>query len=127
MNTGQMLLVLAALVLFSTIALSINRVLRDNDQVSLEAQSGILAVSLCEGQVEATIAAGFDSLVVGLTTTTLATPFAAFACTTRVAYVDAAVPDSTVTGPTSLKQIAVTVSSDYMTGAVTLSALVGDY
>ena len=127
MNTGQLLLVIGALSLLSTIALSVNRTLLDNDTMMIEAQSGVLAVSLCQGKIEENIRADFDSLSVGETVDTLFTPYSAFVCTTQVDYVEAAAPSTAVTGPTSLKRVQVTVSSDYMTGAVTLSALVGDY
>ncbi len=127
MNTGQLLLVIAALSLFSTIALSVNRTLLDNDQMMIEAQSGVLAVSLGHGEIEENIRADFDSLAVGETVDTLFTPYSAFVCTTRVDYVEAGAPSTAVVGPTSLKRVQVTVASDYTTGAVTLSALVGDY
>lgn len=127
MNTGQLLLVIAALSLLSTIALSVNRTLLDNDTMMIEAQSGVLAVSLCHGKIEEHIRADFDSLAVGETADTLFTPYSAFVCTTRVDYVEATAPSTAVIGPTSLKRVQVTVSSDYMTGAVTLSALAGDY
>ena len=127
MNTGQMLLVLAALVLLSTIALSLNNTLLDSDRVSVEAQSGILAVSLCRGEIENLVATDFDSLVVGVSLDTLFTPYAAFTCSTSVSFVQAAAPDNPVVGPTGLKRVTVTVSNDYMTGSVTLRAVVGDF
>lgn len=127
MNTGQMLLVIGALALLSTIALSVNSTLLDNDQVSLEAQAGLMAVSLCEGKMEDLVTTKFDSLTTGVSTDTLFTPFAAFVCTTRVDYVQAANPDQAVTGPTSLKRVRVTVSNEYMTGGITLRTIVGDY
>ena len=82
MNTGQLLLVIAALSLLSTIALSVNRTLLDNDTMMIEAQSGVLAVSLCHGKIEEHIRADFDSLAVGETADTLFTPYSAFVCTT---------------------------------------------
>ena len=127
MNTGQMLLVIAALVLLSTIALSLNNTLLDSDRVSVEAQSGILAVSLCRGEIEGLVAADFDSLAVGVSLDTLLTPYAAFTCSTSVDFVQAAAPDNPVVGPTPLKRVMVTVSNDYMTGGVTLRAVVGDF
>ena len=127
MNTGQMLLVIAALVLLSTIALSLNNTLLDSDRVSVEAQSGILAVSLCRGEIEDLVATDFDSLAVGSSLDTLFTPYAAFTCSTSVGFVQAAAPDNPVVGPTNLKRVVVTVSNDYMTGSVTLRAVVGDF
>jgi hypothetical protein len=127
MNTGQLLLVIAALSLLTTLALSINRTLLDNDTMMIEAQSGVLAVSLGRGEIDRNIRVDFESLAVGETVDTLFTPYSAFVCTTQVDYVEAAAPSTAVAGPTSLKRVQVTVSSDYMTGAVTFSALVGDY
>ena len=127
MNTGQMLLVIGALALLSTITLSVNRTLLENDEVVLEIQSGVLAIALAEGEIGALVATGYDSLSIGLSTDTLSTPFAAFACTTRVDYVQAADVDQAVTDSTSLKRVQVAVANEYMVGSVTLSALVGDY
>ena len=127
MNTGQMLLVIGALALLSTIALSINGTLLDNEQVALEAQYGMMAVSLCQGEIEILVAADFDSLAIGISTDTLLTPLAAFVCTARVDYVQAASPDVVVGGPTPLKRVSVAVSNEQMTGGVTLRAIVGDY
>ncbi len=127
MNTGQMLLVIGALAILSTIALSVNSTLLDNDLVSAEAQSGMIAVSLCQGEIGDLIVTDFDSLAIGTSAETINTPFAAFACTTEVGYVQAAAPDNVVAGPTSLKRLSVTVSSDYMTGGITLRAIVANY
>ena len=127
MNTGQMLLVIGAFALLSTIALSVNSTLLDNQQVALEAQYGVMAVSLCQGEIETLVAANFGSLAIGISTDTLLTPLAAFVCTARVDYVQAAFPDVVVGGPTSLKRVRVTVSNEYMTGGVTLRAIMGDY
>jgi len=127
MNTGQMFLVIGAMVLLSTVALSMNRTLLNSDLVALEAQSGLMAVSLCQGEIETLAVTDFDSLTVGVTTDTLATPFAAFVCSTQVDYVQATSPDLAVVGPTSLKRVRVTVSNEYMTGSLTLRSVVGDY
>lgn len=127
MNTGQMLLVIGALVLLSTIALSVNRTLLDNDEVALEAQAGLIAVSLCQGEIERLVASDFDSLAVGASADTLQTPFASFTCSTYVEYVEASAPDVAVADSTSLKRVSVKVSSDYMTGQITLRSIVGDY
>lgn len=127
MNTGQMLLVIGALALLSTIAISVNSTLLDNDQVAVEAQSGIMAVSLCEGRIDSLVAVGFGSLTAGASADSIHTDFAAFACSTSVAFVQTAAPDVAVVGPTNLMRVSVTVSSDFMTGGVTLSTVVGGY
>ncbi len=125
MNTGQMLLVIGALALLSTIALSVNRALLGSDRTLLETQSGLMAVSLCQGEIDSRVASDFDSLAVGSSIDTLLTPFTSFTCSTRVDYVEASSPDNAVVGPTGLKRVSVTVSNDYMTGGVTLSSVVG--
>ena len=122
-----MLLVVGALALLSTIALSLNQAMLINDETAFEAQFGMMAVSLSQGQIEALAATDFDSLNVGVSTQSLATPLATFVCTTRVDYVQAATPDVAVSGPTSLKRVSVEVGGAYMTGEVSLSAIVGDY
>jgi len=127
MNTGQMLLVIGAMALLSTIALSVNRTLLENDGVALEAQSGAIATSLCQGKLSTLVTTGFDSLTIGVSTDTLHTPFAAFPCTSTVEYVQLAAPDNVVVGPSDLKRITVKVSSAYMSGGVTLRTLVGDF
>ena len=127
MNTGQMLLVIGAMAILSTIALSVNRTLLENDGIALEAQSGAIATSLCQGELSALVITGFDSLVVGVSIDTLQTPFAAFPCTSIVEYVHLTAPDNAVVGPTDLKRITVKVSNAYMSGGVTLRTLVGDF
>lgn len=127
MNTGQMLLVIGALALLSAIGLSINRTLLDSERISVETQAGIMAVPLCQGKIEEVTAVDFDSLAVGVSTTTISTAFAAFACTTRVDYVQAAAPDVAVAGPTSLKRVVVTVANAYMSEGISLRTIVGDY
>lgn len=127
MNTGQMMLVVAGLALLSTIALSVNSTLLESDQVAIESQAGIAAVSVCQEQLEDRLAAGFDSLAIGVSASTVPTAFAVFACTTRVDYVSAAAPDQAVAGPTPLKRVRVTAASEYLTGSITLSAVAGDY
>ena len=127
MNTGQMMLVIGAFALLSTIVLSINRSFLDTDQASLESQAGMMAVSLCQGEIETLAATDFDSLSIGTSIDTLLTPFEAFVCSTKVDYVLASAPNSAVAGPTQLKRVSVTVSNQHMTGEITLSAIVGDY
>ena len=127
MNTGQMLLVIAALALLSTIALSVNSTLLDNDEISYEAQSGIMAVALCRGEIARRVAAGFDSLVVGSTVDTLYTPFSSFVCSTAVEFVEASSPDVVVADSTGYKRLSVVVSNSFMIGGVTLRSIVGDY
>ena len=127
MNTGQMLLVIGALALFSTIALSVNRALFQSELSSIETQAGIVGVSVCQAKLEETVAAGFAAIPIGVSIDTIATHFAEFRCSTQVDYVEAAAPDAAVTGPTSLKRIQVTVVSDYLAESVSLRTLVGDY
>jgi len=127
MNTGQMLLVIGALALLSTIAISVNSTLLDNDQVAVEAQSGIMAVSLCEGTIDDLVLTEFDSLAVGVSADSIRTDFAVFVCSTRVDFVQVSAPEVAVAGPTGLKRVRVTVSSDFMTGGVTMRTVVGDF
>jgi len=122
-----MLLVIGALALLSTIAVSINSTLLDSERVSLESQAGMMAVSLCQGKIDEVAAVDFDSLAVGVSTETIATTFAAFVCTTRVDFVQAAAPDVAVVGPTSLKRVLVTVVNEYMAEGIALRTVVGDY
>ena len=127
MNTGQMLLVIGALALLSTIALSVNRALMDSELGSLEAEAGMVAVSLCQARLEETAVAEFDSIATGVSVDTISTQFAAFVCSTQVDYVQVAAPDSAVVGPTSLKRVWVTVVNEYMAESISLRTLVGDY
>ena len=127
MNTGQMLLVIGGIVLLSTVALSVNETLLQNEEMVVASQAGVEAVSLCEAVIEGCVATGFDSLTVATIGDTLLTPFAAFVCTTRVNYVLIANPDSTVVTPTRMKRVLVEVSSNYMPGTVSMAALVGKY
>ena len=46
MNTGQMMLVVAGMVLLSTISLSVNSTLLQSDQVAIEAQAGMVRFSV---------------------------------------------------------------------------------
>lgn len=127
MNTGQMLLVIGALALLSTIALSVNSALMDSEVVSMEAEAGMLAVSLCQARVEETAAAEFDSIATGVSVDTISTRFAAFTCSTQVDYVQAGAPDVGVVGPTSLKRVRVTIVNEYMAESISLRTVVGDY
>lgn len=126
MNTGQMMLVVAGMMLLSTIALSVNSTLLQSDQVSIEAQAGMVAVTLCRDRLEEELAAGFDSVAVGVSAAAETTSFAAYACTTRVDYVTALAPDQAVAGPTPLKRVRVSAASPYLSGTVTLSTIVGE-
>jgi hypothetical protein len=127
MNTGQMLLVIGALALLSTIALSVNRALLESELGSIDTEAAILAVSLGQARLDQTAAAGFDSIATGVSVDTVATPFAAFFCSTQVYYVAAAAPEDSVGGPTSLKRIRVTVVNDYMARSISLATIVGEY
>jgi hypothetical protein len=127
MNTGQMMLVIGGMALLATIALSVNDTLLQSDQVAVEAQAGMVALALCRGRLEEELAAGFDSVAIGVSAAAETTSFAAFACTVRVDYVEAAAPDQGVAGPTSLKRVRVSAASPYLSGEIELSGLIGDY
>jgi len=127
MNSGQMLLVIGAIALFSTIAISVNSTLVDSEGVAVETQASIIAASLCQGEIETVAAEPFDSLAVGVVVDTLTTSFAVFMCTTRVDFVQATAPDFPVVGPTSLMRILVKVDNEFMAEGVTLRTIVGDY
>lgn len=126
MNTGQMMLVVAGMVLLSTISLSVNSTLLQSDQVAIEAQAGMVALALCRGRLEEELAAGFDSVAIGVSAAAETTSFAVYACTTRVDYVSAAAPDQAVAGPTPLKRVRVSAASPYLSGVITLNAIVGE-
>ncbi|MBI2505637.1 MAG: hypothetical protein HYW07_20685 [Candidatus Latescibacteria bacterium] len=126
MNTGQMMLVVAGMILLSTISLSVNSTLLQSDEVAIEAQAGMVALALCRGRLEEELAAGFDSVAIGVSAAAETTSFAVYACTTQVDYVTAASPDQAVAGPTSLKRVRVSAASPYLSGAITLSAIVGE-
>jgi hypothetical protein len=94
--------------------------------VAIEAQAGMVAVALCRGRLEEELAAGFDSVAIGVSAAAETTSFAVYACTTRVDYVAAASPGQAVAGPTPLKRVRVSVASPYLSGTLTLSAIVGE-
>jgi hypothetical protein len=127
MNTGQMLLVLGAVMLLSTIALSVNRVLLDSGRSALDAQAGMMAVAVGQGRLEELAATDFDSLTVGGRADSIVTPYGSFACITRVVYVRPVAPDTLVAFVTSLKRVGVTVDSEYLSEPVVLQTIVGDY
>jgi len=63
MNTGQMLLVLGAMALLSITMLSVNRVLVEQEQASMEGAFQLVATSLGQGLIEEAIGKGFDEVV----------------------------------------------------------------
>lgn len=127
MNTGQMLLVLGAVMLLSTIALSVNRALLDSGRSALEAQAGMMAVAVGQGRLEELSATDFDSLTVEARVDSVVTPYGSFACSTRVEYVRPGALDAPVTFVTSLKRVGVAVDSEYLSEPVVLQTIVGDY
>ncbi len=63
MNTGQMLLILGAMALLSVTMLSVNRVLVEHGEASVEGVSRLGATSLAQGLIEEAIGKGFDEVV----------------------------------------------------------------
>jgi hypothetical protein len=127
MGTGQTLLVLGAVVLLSTVALSINSTLLNNDQVSVKTNLGLAATSVCRSLMEDRARLPFDSLAVGTTVQNVVTPMGAFPCTVKVAYVQEAAPDNAVAGPTPYKKVSVVATSLYLDYDVRLHTVVADY
>jgi hypothetical protein len=126
-NTGQMLLVIGALALLSTIVLSVNRTLLDSDQMTVQTQGEVMAVSLARTRLNDLAAGGFTALNTGVRVDTLNSSYAAFVCTTRVDYVNAAAPDSQVVAVTRLKRVRVSLVNRFMPGRVSLRTVVGEY
>lgn len=135
MNTGQMLLVVGAIVLFGIILLNVHQVLMDSRLMAVEARVGPLAVAIGQGRVERLASAGFSAAAlevddndwVRLDTDVVATVLDTFTVITRVNYVEAAALNDTVTTVTRLKRVLVTVSNPYLHHPLTLSTIVGDY
>ena len=127
MNTGQTLLVVGAFSLLSTVAGSVARAVMEGDRSLVEAQAGTIAVFVAQEKIDDFISTPFDSLAVGAWTDTLYTTFAAFVCSTRVAYVQDTSPDSAVGGPTSFKRMSVAVRSRFAPETVVLRGISADY
>lgn len=127
MNTAQMLWVIGAFVLLSSATIGLNRTMAHNDETSLEARAGLLAVSVCQGRLEILAASDYDSLIVGSRADTLSGPFGALVCSTHIGHVAASDPDSVLAGATALKQIRVTVNGVGLPGGITLRALAASY
>jgi len=127
MGTGQTLLVLGAVVLLSTVALSINSALLNNDQVSAKTNLGLAATSVCRSLLEDRTRLPFDSLAVGTTVQSVTTPMGAFPCTVKVVYVQETAPDNAVAGPTPYKKLSVVATSPYLDYDVRLHTVVADY
>ena len=121
------MLVLGAVVLLSTVALSINSALLNNDQVSVQANIGLTAPSVCRSVLEDRARRDFDSLAVGTTVVQTVTPVGTYPCTVRVAYVQDTAPDNAVAGPTLYKKVTIVVTSPYLTYDVKLNTVVADY
>lgn len=127
MSTGQMLWVIGAFVLLSSATVCLNRALTQNDETAMEARVGLLAVSVCQGRLEALATLDFDSLAVGDVADTLSGRFGALVCSTRIGHVIDLDPDSIVSEQTGLKRISVTVSGGGLSGGITMRALAGNY
>ncbi len=135
MNTGQMLLVLGAIVLFGIILLSVHQVLMDSRVMAVEARVGPLAVAIGQGRVERLASAGYNATAlevdgstwVGLDTNVVGTVLDTFTVITRVNYVEAAALNDTVTAVTRLKRVMVTVSNPYLHHPLAFSTIVGQY
>ena len=127
MGTGQTLLVLGAVVILSTIALSINNALLNNDQVSVKTNISVAAASVCRSVLEDQARVKFDSLAVGTTMLSVTTPMGAFPCSVKVAYVQETAPDNAVAGPTPYKKVSVVVTSPYLDYTVQLHTVIANY
>ena len=127
MNTGQMLLVIAAAVVFATTGLSIGDLVYESDRVSVESKIGMMAVSAARERLADRLAAPFDSLIVGTTIDTLDTTLATFACSTHIGFVSDSVPNTVIGGPTAVKRVHVSVTSAYLHGPIALTAIAGNF
>jgi MSHA pilin protein MshD len=76
MNTGQMLITIAAIFLLSTVILTVNRGFLNTETVMMDNRYGIIAVSLATSTMEAAINKAFDerSDTVALTSLNQLTP-----------------------------------------------------
>ena len=120
-------MVIGAMAIFSKIAFSVNSTLVDSNAMSVDSQASIIALSLCQGEIETVADQPFSSLTAGVVVDTIASSFAAFVCTTRVDFVQAVAPDVPVPGPTTLMRILVKVDSEFMAEGVTLRTIVGGF
>lgn len=128
MNTGQMLMVVGAIVLFGIILLGVHEVLLDSRLVSLQGRAGPLGVAIGQGRLESLAAAGYDSLTAPtFQADTVSSSLGAFVCSTWVDYVEAAAPDDTVGHPTPLKRVLIKVSNQYLNSPLALRTVVGQY
>ncbi len=127
MGTGQTLLVLGAVVILSTVALSINNTLLNNDQISVQANITLTATSVCRSLIEDYARLPFDSLAVGTTLLNVTTPIAAFPCSLSVAFVQENVPDNPVMGPTSYKKVSAIATSPHLSYTIQLHTVIADY
>ena len=127
MNTGQMLLVIGAFTLLTTLSASVSRTLMDSDRTQVEARIGTMAVSICQGEIDRLVTTDFDSLQLGATVDTITTGLASFVCSTHVGYVTDAAPEVLVAGPTRFKRVDAVTRSAYMPGTATLRAVAGDF
>ena len=127
MNTGQTLLTIGTISLLSAIVLSVYDSILHNDNMLSENQFGTTVTSLGQAIIEDRISTDFDSIAVGIFEDTLSTPIADFPYTLQVGYVQENFPDNFVVGPTAFKKMAVTLSSQYLAGDVTLDYIFSDY
>lgn len=125
MNTGQMLLVVGAIALLSTLIVSVLHTHLLSDQIHEETRLGILAISMCADHLNTLLATPFDALTIGSTTHTIPTPIATFSCSTHVGYIYDTHPDSVVIEATSLKRVWVGLTHLDLPGVVTLQSVVG--
>ena len=127
MGTGQTLLVLGAVAILSTVALTINRTLVNNDQAAVQANITVAAASVCRSLIEDYARIPFDSLAIGNTAVNVTTPVSVFPCTVKVVYVQDTAPDLAVAGPTSYKKVSAIVTSPYLSYDVQLHTVAADY
>ena len=64
MNTGQMLLVLGALVILGAVTVSVNSMLASKTQTMLNAEADLMAVSIAQSMIDEAMSAAFDTKVV---------------------------------------------------------------
>lgn len=64
MNTGQMLLVLGALMILGIVTLTVNSMLASKTQTMLNAEADLMAVSIAQSMIDEAMTASYDKLVV---------------------------------------------------------------
>jgi hypothetical protein len=71
MNTGQMLLTIGALVLFSLLAVQANKTVLQSKKTSMESEFGLTAVQLAQNLIDQARGEAFDAATVGGDTVTV--------------------------------------------------------